>query len=471
MPRTACLATLGTALLIAAPAGAQVGSLPPNSYALTNVRIVAAPARVIERGTVVIRNGRITEVGAQVNAPADVQRFDLTGLTVYPGFIDPAVTVGMPRVQNNNAAGRGQAPAPAAAAPQQAGRAGRANEIPEIQPTRSAAEVVQLQETDLESLRAAGITVAQLAFDAAIISGQTAIVSTRTTSVDSALLRTPAAVQIGLQTRRGGYPSTLMGTLAYLEQAFSDAAYQQRVGEAFERNPNSGPRPVYDADRAALAPALAKKIPVVINATRESDLRRSVALAKRINVDYVLLGTQEGYRAVDLLGKEARPVIVSFDYPRVDQVTGRAFELNVAPISGRDSVKIAADTAIAKQLRGNAAALVKAGVPVAFTSFGLERVSDLRERVRGAIEAGLSADDALRALTLTPAKILGLERVAGSIEPGKLANIVVTEGDLFDRAGRIRHVFVEGQHFNVREQDNQGRGGRGGRSGQQGGER
>ena len=264
--------------------------------------------------------------------------------------------------------------------------------VQEIQPTRTAASVARLQDSDLESLRALGITVAQLVFDKAIIGGQTAVLALRTTSVDSALLRTPAAVQIGMETRRGGYPSTLMGTLAYLEQAFSDAAYQQRVSDAFERAPGSGPRPVYDADRSALAPAVAKKIPVLITATRESDLRRSVALAKRMNVDYVLLGTQEGYRAVDLLSKEAKPVIVSFDFPRADQVTGRAFELRVAPVSGRDSAKIAADSAVAKQLRGNAAALVKAGVPVALTTYGLERAHGFprarTRRDRGRSEPG-----------------------------------------------------------------------------------
>jgi imidazolonepropionase-like amidohydrolase len=316
-------------------------------------------------------------------------------------------------------------------------------------------------------LRAMGVTVVGLAFDSGILSGQTAALSLGSTSVDSALLRPRVGIQIGLQTRRGGYPTTLMGTMAYLEQAFSDALYQKRVAEAFERNPGQGPRPVRDADREALIAAAEGKMPVFIAASRESDLRRAVALAKRSNLDYVLVGAQEGFRATDLLSKEAKPVIVSLNFPRPDEMSGRAFELHVAPLSGRDTADINADSAAARQLRGNAAALVKAGVPIALASFGLQRPQDFRTRVRNAVEAGLTPDEALRALTLTPARVLGLERVIGTIENGKMANLVVTEGDLFSRDGRIRHVFIEGRRFDIRETENTGRG----RSGNPGGAR
>jgi imidazolonepropionase-like amidohydrolase len=436
---------------VALPVRAQVGTPPPTSYALTSVRIVTAPGRVIERGTVVVRDGRIAAVGAQVTVPTDVQRIDLPGHSVYAGLIDAASQLGMPRAPAGGQGGRGGPPPGAPTQQAQAQQAANRAAIPEIQPARLAAQVVQLRAADQDALRAQGITVVGLAFEPAIISGQTATLSLSSSSVDSAVLRSPAAVQIGLQTRRGGYPTTLMGTLAYLEQAFSDASYQQRTAEAFERDPARGPRPVRDADREALIPAAARRVPVFITASRETDLHRAVALAKRLNLDYAIVGAQEGYRAADLLAKEARPVVLSLDFPRPDAVSGRAFELHVAPVSGRDSAKANADSTVARQVRANAAALVKAGVPIALSSFGLSRPADFRDRIRAAIEAGLSSDEALRALTVTPARVLGLERVAGTIEPGKLANLVVTEGNLFDRNGRIRHVFVEGRKFDIRE--------------------
>src|SRR5688572_24620619 len=130
--RTAFVATLGAALLVGSPVRAQVGTAPPNSYALTNARIVTAPGRVIERGTVVIRDGRIAAVGADVSAPADVQRIDLNGLTVYPGLIDAANHLGLPRTQQAPQGGRGGGP-PAAAPTElaQARPAPGRTEIPE----------------------------------------------------------------------------------------------------------------------------------------------------------------------------------------------------------------------------------------------------------------------------------------------------------------------------------------------------
>src|SRR5688500_9130535 len=106
-------------------------------------------------------------------------------------------------------------------------------------------------------------------------------------------------------------------------------------------------------------------------------------------------------------------------------------------MTGVDSAKIQADTAAAVALRGNAAALFKAGIPIALTSYGLDRPRDFRDRIIASITAGLPADEALRALTVTPARALGLDRVLGTIETGKLANLVVTNGDLFSRSTRI----------------------------------
>jgi imidazolonepropionase-like amidohydrolase len=245
-----------------------------------------------------------------------------------------------------------------------------------------------------------------------------------------------------------------MGTLAYIEQAFRDADHLLHVKAAAERDPAAGPRVPHDAESRALGAAARRQMPAWFFVTRANDIRRAKKLGDQLKLDYYFAGAQEGYQAIDQFDR-TRPVIVSLNYPRVTAVTGRGLELRVTPMSGVDSAKIKADSAAALALRGNAAALFRAGIPVALSSYGLERPRDFRDRIMASIAAGLPADEALRALTVTPARVLGLERVLGTVESGKLANLVVTDGDLFSRNTRIRHVFVEGQKFDVREQPQQ----------------
>ena len=148
--------SLPAIVLLAAPAVAQTELTPPRDYALANVRIVIAPGRVVERGTVLVRNGRITAAGATVTVPPGVAVLDLTGLTVYPGLIDAANSVGLPRVAAEGRGGRGAAPAAAAAGP--------IGPPPELNPGRAAADVFAATDGDLDGLRAAGITTVGLAF-------------------------------------------------------------------------------------------------------------------------------------------------------------------------------------------------------------------------------------------------------------------------------------------------------------------
>jgi imidazolonepropionase-like amidohydrolase len=431
-------------LVLAGPAPvalAQQQAEPPRVHALTNARIVVAPGRVIERGTVVVRDGRIAAVGAQVPVPPDAVPLDLSGRTVYPGLIDAATTVGVPSVAR-----------PPAAGPPGTGAAARASTEPppELRPFQAAADVFAPSDADRAALRAAGITTIGVAFDGGIFPGQTAAAST---AADGPLvLRSPVSLQVAFGRRRGGYPSTLMGAIAYIRQAFYDAGHELRVADAFERAPATAPRPSYDPAHRALAPALRGAMPVWFVASTERDMARVIELAADVNVrDWAILGGQEGWRATERLRAAGRPVLVSLDWPQPSQITGRAFELNVRPIEGPDEAGAAADSAAARAARGNSAALARAGVPIALTGYGLSGPAQFRERLLATVEAGLAPDDALRALTVTPARLLGLEGALGTIEPGRLANLVIVEGDLFARDGRIREVFVEGRRYEIRD--------------------
>jgi imidazolonepropionase-like amidohydrolase len=466
MYRPALLATMA-ALAMAGEAQAQTEVRPPTDYALMNARIVVAPGRVIERGTVHIANGRIVAAGERVNVPATAIQLDLTGSTIYPGLIDAASTVGLPPVAPPGGGRGGRGGAPETPGGQQ-GRGGRPAPPPETRPEQLAADVFSPAEADLQAYRAAGVTTLGLAFDAAgIFPGQTAVASARSGDPAELILKTPVSLQVTFGRRRGGYPGTLMGAVAYIKQAFYDAEHDRRVAEAFQRNPAAAPRPSYDAEHRALAPALAGTLPVWFFGSTERDLERIVDIARELRIqNYTIVGAQEGWLATELLKQAGRPVIVSLDFPSANAITGRAFEGHVAPVSGPDAEGAEKDSAAVRAARGNAAALAGAGMTVALSGYGLDGPAEFREALLAAVEAGLSPDEALRALTVTPAQMLGLEGIVGTVEAGKLANLVVVQGDLFSRTGRIRRVFVEGERFEIREPEQRsGRGGRGGGGG------
>jgi len=182
-------------------------------------------------------------------------------------------------------------------------------------------------------------------------------------------------------------------------------------------------------------------------ASTERQITRVAEIAKEMGLKSpVVVGAQEGWRSVSYLKGSGATAVVSLNFPSPDSITGREFKLVGSGKTPGGSV--ATDPAALAEVRGNAAALIKAGVPVALASFGGESGTTFRERIKTAIDAGLSPDDALRAATVTPAAVLGVTAAVGTIEVGKLANLVVVTGnDLFATGTPIKHVFVEGRLY------------------------
>lgn len=436
MMRSALAATLVVGAVSAVPAFGQAPPTPPDHYALTNARIVVAPGRVIERGTIVLRDGRIAAVGAQVDVPAPAIRIDASGHTVYAGLIDAASSVGLPSaVRQGGGFGGGRG-------------AGGSDDAQEVMPAREAADVWSPSDDDLAALRAQGVTTLGLAFSGGIFPGRVAAVNTGGAN-RSPVLRAGIAQQVLLGRRRGAYPGTLMGSIAFVRQSLLDAQHGMRARQAWERQP-SGPRPDYSPESRALEPAVSGALPAWLHASSERELDHIVEIAADMGLnDYTIVGAQEGWRQIDMLQRIDRPVIVSLDFPAANEISGRSFELHIAPASGEDEAGEQADSAAVYQARGNAGVLARAGIPIALSSYGMNATDRLRAHVAAAIDAGLSAEEALRALTVTPAALLGLGSVAGTIETGKIANLVVVRGDIFDPEAPIRDVFLEGVRYEI----------------------
>jgi len=435
---------------------------PRVDYALTNVRIVTAPGRVIERGTVVTRDGRIAAVGANITIPAGVVQMDLAGHTVYPGLIDAATSVGLPSPSRaipgaddaaggrggGGGGGRGAAPAPA-------GRGavlGRGSAppppvvLPEVDADAEAADMFAPTDDELKTFRASGVTTVGLVFDGGIFPGRVGAALTGMRDGSRLSLRSTVGQQVSFGTKRGGaYPGTSIGSVAFIRQAYLDAQYESRVEKAFKAG-TPGARPSNDPFRRSLMSASTNGLPTWFVASTERQITRVAEIASELELkNPVVVGSQEGWRSIPALKKIGATALVSLRWPSPDSVTGRNF---LAVGSGKTGVAPPSTMADTIAVRSNAAALIKAGIPVALASFGGESGTSFRDRIRTTIAAGLSADDALRATTVTPAALLGISSAVGTIETGKLANFVVVSGnDLFAAGVPIKHVFVEGRLY------------------------
>jgi imidazolonepropionase-like amidohydrolase len=449
---------LAVAVATAAAQTPAAGSPPPPSrvdYALTNVRIVTAPGRVIERGTVLTRDGRIAAVGAQVSIPAGVVQMDLSGHTVYPGLIDAATSIGLPSptrqlpssdaeaAPGQGGRGRGAAPAGGRGMPV----AGRGMTplppvvLPQIDAAAEAADMFSPTPEELRTLRAGGVTTVGLVFNGGLFPGRVGAALTGSRDNSRLVLRPSVGQEVAFGSLPGRYPGTGIGAIAYIRQAFLDAQYEGRLDKAMKAG-TPGARPSNDPFRRALMPAAANEMPSWFVASTERQITRAVEIAKEMGLrNPVVVGAQEGWRSVGALKQSGATAVVSLRWPAPDSVTGQDFLLVGIGKTGTAPPPT-------NEVRMNASALAKAGIPVALASFGGESGPTFRERIRNTIEAGMSADDALRAATVTPAAVLGVTAAVGTIEVGKLANLVVVTGnDLFASGSPIKHVFVEGRLF------------------------
>lgn len=424
---------------LAFPSGQAVAQ--DGTWALTNARIETVTRGVIERGTIVIRDGLIAAVGADVTAPADARVLDLAGRTVYPGVIDLTSTLGLP------------APPAGGGGPGQQGPAGQqGQQQPQfvgLEPERLVTEELRFQAADVRAARDAGITAVLTAPGRGAFRGQSALIPLHDSAISRRVIRAPVAQHMGFQGVGGGfgggrYPGTLLGVMAYERQELHDARRQALLQERYRGNPRGMRRPESDPALDALVPVVQGRMPVFIAANNEGEIRRALGLAREFNLQATLVGATEAFRAVDALRASRRPVVVSVDYPQAPQVTG--WQYRGAQRTVPDSA--AADSMARRIVEGNAAALHQAGVRFALASGGT-RAADFFGNVRKAIAAGLHRDTALAAITIRAAEIAGAEQQLGSIEQGKIANLVVAGGDLLGDSARIQMVFVDGQRYTV----------------------
>jgi imidazolonepropionase-like amidohydrolase len=424
---------VAAALVIFAATGVNAQSRL-ETYAITNATIVTGSGATIDKGTVVVRDGLVAAVGAGLAAPADAIVVDGTGLTIYPGFFDAASNTGIPA-----AARPAGPPTPGTGAAVATGAVPQSNSSypAGLQPETSALELIRPTDGSVETMRNAGITTALSVPREGIWMGHSALINTAGDNVAQMSLRAPVAQHVFYRTLPGGgYPASLMGTFSAIRQMLLDARRLQEIKRMYAANPRGIRRPDADRSLEALIPILNREMPVVIHANTEREIIRSLDLAKEFNLRLMIAGGIESWKVADRLKKQDVPVLLSLNFPkRTTAGSPEADPESLETLRGRaDAPKCAAK-------------LAAAGVKFAFQSGGMQNISDFLGNAAKAVENGLAKDAALRAMTLGSAEIFGVADRLGSLETGKIANMVVMRGDIFGKDRAITHVFVDGKIF------------------------
>ncbi len=400
------------------------------SYAIKGATIVTVSGATIPNGTVVIRNGLIAAVGADVTVPADARVIEGKGMTVYPGLIDAYSTYGIKPPAPPISGGSGQN----AFIALNSGGDPTAGLLPEV----TVNDLLTVNTETFDQQRNAGITAALTSPRDGVFRGRSAFINLGTETGEKLLLRSPLALSIGFSGARGGYPGSLMGVFAFLRQSFLDAKNYQELWDNYGKAPRGKARPTHNKSLEALLPVISGKMPVIFNVTSEREIRRAITLGEEFNLKYMLSGAGQSYLIPDLLKQKNATVLLSLGFPQ-----------KPAGLDDPESESLRAlkDRAEAPKA---AAALSKAGVKFAFTSGNLTKASDFISNASKAVEAGLAKEEALKALTLYPAQIFGISEQLGSIEQGKIANLIVTTGDLFNKDTKIKYTFVDGKQFEIK---------------------
>ena len=424
-----------TALFVLFAAGpslrAQGGE--PQYFAIRGAKVVPVSSPPLENATIVASRGLITAFGKDIAIPPEAWVIDGKGLIVYPGLVDSFTDVGIPAAPPAGGEGGPRGSQERARGPE---------DRPYSTPWRSAADDVSLSDKRIETWRSAGFTTVVSAPKGGIFPGQAAVLDLAGERAGDLVVKSPVAIPVAFQTSGGfggGFPSSIMGVLAYVRQVWLDTEWSTKAQATYEKNPRSVARPRYDRTEDALADALEDHALVLIPANNSVQLRRALELVDRWHVNGAIYGGQMAYEVAPEIARKKLAVLVNLKWPEAEKDADPEDKPSLRTLQFRDRAP------------ASPAALAKAGVKFAFYSGGITAPKDTLKAAKKSIDAGLLPDAALRAMTLSAAEIFGVADRLGSIENGKIANLVVTDGDLFEEKTKIKFVFVDGRRFEVRE--------------------
>lgn len=396
------------------------------TYAITNATIIQAPGKMMEEGTIVITDGLITAVGKNVNVPTNAEVIDGTDMFIYPGFIDGMSNTGADRPENPERPDNLFTPDPP-------------NYYAGITPENQVIDQIKVDENSIEAMRKVGFTISHTVPYGRMLPGSGALILLRDADhPDKLILSEGSSLYSQFSGAPGAYPGNTLGIMAKFRNLYKNAELSKNHSELYASNPTGIARPTRDRVSEAFYPVIEKQQPIFYNASNSLEARRAIRLQKELGFNLVLGNLQEGWDLADDIKESDTKVFMSLELPKEPKDSKEEDKT--------DEVKQLEERRMEfyKKYVTQYAKLQEAGIKFGFSSIDA-RSSQLKDNILTIIENGLSEENALAALTTNPAELLGISSMTGTLDEGKIGNLIVSKGPYFDKESQIKFVFVDGE--------------------------
>ncbi|MGM0589513.1 MAG: amidohydrolase family protein [Bacteroidota bacterium] len=403
-----CLAWVSLPVQAQIPEKAEYGK-----FAITNATVHTITNGVIESGVVLINNGEIEFVGENAKISADYKRINASGKHVYPGFFDSGTTLGLKEI------------GAVAVTNDQA-------ELGSFNPQIRAFSAINPNSANIPVTRTNGVTNVIAHPVSGRIAGKATLIDLYGDAPDSMAVNANAALHLDWPSAvKGGWwddrkpeevEKDYQKALKELNDFWKEAAFYNQMMTAYEQDPQGKTKPVKDPKLGAMREVILGYVPVMINVDKEKDILNAIEWAKEHpNMDVMFSSVEEGWRVADQIAEAGIPCLVG----PILRTPSRDYDNYQRPYQ-------------------NAGLLHEAGVKVAIRTGGTENVRNLLYNTGYAATYGLGQEEALKAVTINPAEIFGVDGRLGSLEAGKQANLFIADGNPFEPMTQIEQVFIRG---------------------------
>ncbi|UII24713.1 amidohydrolase family protein [Fulvivirga maritima] len=431
-----------------------------STYVIKNVNIIQGPGRKIEMGSLVIKDGVITAVGKSVQIPAEAQVVEADSMYVYAGFIEGLSHTGQAKPKEESR-GRGRSDVKDPGNPP--------NDIAGIEPEKKVSDLLDASDKSVADMRELGFTAANVVPYGRMLPGKGALILLSGESADDMLYRDNTVFFSQLDGAPGVYPSTVMAVMAKYRELYRQAEQAKAYEARYTKDAAGMSRPNTSRVLEAFYPVLEKQQRVAFKAEDILDIERVLVLKKDLGFNLILSEVKQGWDLTDKIKASGAEVLLSLDLPELEEEKADSTKTDSTAVEEKEKTEVDIEReqleARKKQMILNyytQPALFKSkGIEFGFSTLGVKS-NDIKGILIKLIENGLTEDQALAALTTSPAKILGVSSIMGTVDEGKMANFFITDKPYFDKESNVKYTFVDGQMYKFKDKPGKkGKGGKG----------